>query len=102
MIKVKTGDAKGFSVLDKKKSKKSRIKAVREDRQYNIRLELVNSTGVGPGSMIVMEIQPPHTSSPVHNHCDTVGVMKVIANQIVLENYEGINLLPNCDKPYQR
>lgn len=52
--------------------------------------------------MIVMEIQPPHTSSPVHNHCDAVGVMKVLSNQVVIENFEGINLLPDSDIPYQR
>lgn len=63
---------------------------------------MVVSTGVGPGSMIVMEIQPPHTSSPVHNHCDSVGVMKVLSNQVVIENFEGINLLPDSDIPYQR
>lgn len=62
------------------------MKAIVE-RQYNIRLEMVASTGVGPGSMIVMEIQPPHTSSPVHNHCDALGIMKVLTNQIVVENY---------------
>lgn len=55
---------------------------------------------MGPGSMAVLEIYPPYTCSPIHNHCETEGLTKVVLGEITIENYLDLNLLPDTDAPY--
>lgn len=41
---------------------------------------MTDHEGTGPGGMAVLEIWPPHCSSPTHNHGEAYGLIKVLAN----------------------
>ena len=56
---------------------------------------------MAPGSIAVLEIWPPYTSSPIHNHSDSYGVMKVVGGQINVENFSDLNFMPDTDTPFQ-
>ena len=43
---------------------------------------MLEHEATGPGAMAVLEIWPPFCCSPIHNHGEAFGLIKVIANEI--------------------
>jgi hypothetical protein len=91
-----------FDMDISQKSKGELMNDIYENRQGYVRLELLPHLGLGPGSMAVLEVWPPYCCSPVHNHGDAFGLIKVLAGTIRVENYSDLNF-KSLDKadPYQ-
>jgi len=52
-----------------------------------IRVTIGPDLGDSPGSPYVMEIWPPHSHSPIHDHANTVAVIKVLSVSIMSSWY---------------
>ena len=63
-------------------NKEDLVKYITKERTGYIRLEMVEADGSAPGSKAVLEIWPPFHCSPVHNHGDAYGVIKVLSGAI--------------------
>lgn len=58
-----------------------------DEKMVYVRATIGPDLGNSPGSPLVVEIWPPHCYSPIHDHADTVAVIKVLSGTITSTFY---------------
>lgn len=63
-------------------------------------MEILPHEGLSPGSMAVLEIWPPYSSSPIHNHGHAYGLIKILSGQVRVQNFRELTFDDFTSKPY--
>lgn len=67
---------------DQNISVEKNLQNIYNNRQIYVRFQFRDPFGDSPGGQAVLEIWPPYCCSPIHNHGEAYGLIKVLANQI--------------------
>jgi predicted metal-dependent enzyme (double-stranded beta helix superfamily) len=63
-------------------------------------MEILPHEGLSPGSMAVLEIWPPYSCSPIHNHGHAYGLIKILSGQVRVQNFKELTFDDFTAKPY--
>ena len=73
-------------------------RTLKEKKKQYLRIEIVAAEGVAPGSEFVLEIWPPGSKSPIHDHGDVFAAIKALTGKVDISIYPFLS--PQNPRPH--